>query len=209
MELPSWITGNNEEKKQLAAEQRDHDWQEQQQHRQLAAQPSEDQVFFNMKDNEQNNTRWLSDLTHENNDLFRNLLGVSVDENGNVVQCSKPLCSPDFIDLLKPLISVGTSKTHSHTNYGEDRYARRVRNIYDSIIDLMSETWETNGIENNPAQYTYVLEIIKTHVNNVAQRAIEDKERLHERKIYKENIVRTHNMGGPIQKGTISKMMGE
>jgi len=203
MDLPGWITGNSEEKKLLAAEKRDRDFQTDQLSRQSGMNPAEDNTFFAMKDAEQNNIRWLSDLSDVNAELYLRLRGFDTDPDGNVFKVSDGMCSDNFILRIKPIITAGTSKTHSHTNYDESRYCKRIRNIFDSLVDLMSETWETNGIENNPAAYTAVLEAIKTHVNNVAQRAIDDKERLHNRKIYKETLVKTENQGGPQSKGLL------
>lgn len=195
LEIPAWLGGNTEEKKQLEAENRERQFQQDQMARQASLQPSDDQVFFNMKQEEQNNTRWLTDLNDVNADLYLTLLGMERTADGDIRQTMTPLCSSSFIAKLKSIVVVGTSKTHSHTNYDDHRYAVRMQNIFHAVADLMAETHNTNGIDDNPANYSYVMEIIKTHVNNVAQRAINDRERLHNRSIYKESLIRTQTTG--------------
>lgn len=196
IEIPGWLGGGNpEEKRQIEAENRDRNFQVEHQARNASMQPSDDQVFFSMKQEEQNNTRWLTDIGDVNAELYLTLLGMERTADGEIRQTMTPLCSISFIAKLKSIVVVGTSKTHSHTNYDDHRYVTRMQNIFHSVTDLMAETHNTNGIDDNPANYSYVMEIIKTHVNNVAQRAINDRERLHNRSIYKESLIRTQNTG--------------
>jgi hypothetical protein len=202
MDIPGlgWVGGRSEEKKQLAAEQRERGFQESQVARQATMQGTDDATYFQFKQNEMENERWFADLNDVNAELYMTLRGFSKDVDGDWVLTGDALCSEHFISQLKPLVTVGTSKGHINTNYDDVRYPKRMQNIFHALVDMMAETHANNGIAENTAEYTHVLEVVKTHIISAGQRAIGDRERFHRRAMYKENVVRSISNTGQVVK---------
>jgi hypothetical protein len=157
--------------------------------------PADDRLFFEKQKEDEGMDRWTQDLSDVNAELYLLILGYELNrQTGEYKQVRQPLCTPEFLDMLKPYITIATSKSHMNTNYDDERFKWTMLDLSVNIQELCKRNCRTSGIPLRSSNINAFVDMIRLHCQTVAQRGIDDKERRHRHSNTKISEIRTQQM---------------
>jgi len=162
----------DEEKAQIASEQRAMGFSREQNTFQAAANPNQDQIDIAYQESKTDFLKWQQDLDPELEKIAYQLTGWIKQKGQWVKSNKKGLCNDRFMDdVVIPQCSPYLSRIMTNTNLQEERILKMLECTANTIADNMADNFDAYDID--PINYDIVLNEIENFCVSSAFRSVD------------------------------------